>query len=179
MPWPWPPLHHVFRAFDHLPPEQARSEVARMLDGYRKGLVSEAALFGTIVAGLVGVVPCGALAVHQIVRFGRLQLSLLVVFLIACITGYFAASWRWQRVAAIVLESRLAAGGDRLWNVCAGCRYSLDGLPHDEGRVVCPECGQVQLGADWREAKDTVDSKGARVPGIGPDSDECRSLRDP
>ena len=150
-----------------------------MLDGYRKELAAEAVLFGTVVAGLVGVLPCGAMTAIQIHGGGKANPVFPVLVLSAIIIGYIAGSWRWQRVAAIVLESRLAAGGDRLWNVCAGCRYSLDGLPHDEGRVVCPECGQVQLGADWREAKDTVDSKGARVPGIGPDSAECRSSRDP
>lgn len=153
MPWPWPPLHHVFRAFDDLAPEQARIEVSRMLDGYRKGLAAEAVLFGTIVAGLVGVLPCGVIAGAQIVRHGGVNPGLILVVVIACIAGYLAGSWRWQRVAAIVLKSRLAAGGDREWNVCARCRYSLDKLPHDQGRMVCPECGHVQIGADWRNTQ--------------------------
>ncbi len=70
-----------------------------------------------------------------------------------------------------------AAGGDRVWNVCAECRYSLNGLPHDQGRVICPECGQVQMGADWRDGAESGASKTAETTGAPPDSAYDRHSR--
>ena len=116
-----------------------------MLDGFRKELAVEAVVFGMMVTGLVGMVPCGAMLVEQVSGSGRVHPVFPLLLLTAVAVGYVAGSWRWQRVAAVVLESRLRAGGDRVWNVCAECRYSLNGLPHDDGRVVCPECGHVQI----------------------------------
>ena len=124
-----------------------------MLGGYRREILGEAIVFGGIVWGLLFVVPCGFVGVLGAWNSEPGRWLVLAICLATAFVGYLAGAWRWQRVAAMVLEQRLAAGGDRLWNICESCRYSLEGLPLVGNRVVCPECGSVQLTGDWPQPR--------------------------
>ena len=142
MPWPWPQLHHVYRAFEKLPEEQAQGEVRRMLRGLRREMIVEAFVFGALLWGMTSLGTCCSTG-WALSSFTRIpaQWAFALSAVVGSIPAYFGATWRYQRLAARALDSRMTAYGDASWNICANCRYPLGGLPPHGECVVCPECG--------------------------------------
>ncbi len=144
MPWPWPPLHRVYRAFDQLTDEQAEGEVRRMLRGSRREICLDAGVFGACVWGVTSLGMCCSSG-WVISSFTNLPapLAFLIAILVGGVLAFLGGTWRYQRLAARALDARMTAYGDEAWNICEKCRYPLGGLPPYGDCVVCPECGQA------------------------------------
>jgi hypothetical protein len=146
MPWPWPPLHQVYRAFDDLSERDARAVVKRMLRGYRAGMAADACVFGACILGLLSPITClGSSWLLRTLPVNIEGFAIMVTTIAVGIPAYLGATWRYQRLAARALDARMGAFGDSSWNVCLSCRYPLGGLPAYGDHVVCPECGASQL----------------------------------
>ncbi len=147
MPWPWPPLHRVFRAFDDLPEGVAVRECSRMLRPNRPAMLLDACSFGLCAAVAISMGSClvGMFAMSMLAGRDEVRAAFVAVVggsVIVAVCTYLAAAWRYQRLAADVLSQRLGPANDHVWNLCAKCKYPLSDLPVEGGRVICPECGE-------------------------------------
>ncbi len=121
-----------------LSPAQLAAARARRLQLRTRLIMAEARIFQAL--WLVVTIVIAALAAGQVLLHWRLLWFSIVVGITIAVVGFVASVLfaRW-----LIRKGIAASAVER--GECRRCLYDLTGLkPDDRGRVVCPECGEVE-----------------------------------
>ncbi len=143
-----PPARSVYRSFrelDGLTDEDCTEFVRQArLQARKRWRVGEfAALYALLVASMVVMRPLGSVLLDAIPlrrEYDVFAFLVVTVCLAVFVTPWSLAVWWWsRRVDRRAIRVRLAEAR------CSRCRYTLEGLPREVGKAVCPECGSREV----------------------------------